>query len=61
MCINVLTPGKAKNPTAQSITIIIAIANNVFVFIANSPTKSQLLVSGTCEVDLLTLLGVVLY
>src|SRR5659263_339040 len=57
ICINEPTPGKAKNPTNQSITIITAIVNNVFI--ASSPTKSQLLVLGTCEVDLLIFLSAV--
>src|SRR4030042_2679643 len=59
ICINAPTPGKAKNPTAQSNTIIIAIVNHVFI--ANSPTKSPLLVSGTCEAALLRPLGLVPY
>ncbi len=31
MCINAPMPGKAKNPTAQSITIITTIVNSVFI------------------------------
>jgi hypothetical protein len=53
ICISEPKPGKAKNPTAQSITIIMAIVNHVFI--ANAPTKSYLLVSGTYEADLLIL------
>ena len=37
ICINAPTPGKAKNPTNQSNTIIMAIVNHVFI--ANSSTK----------------------
>ena len=55
ICINEPMPGKAKKPSAQSITTIMAIVNNVFVFIANDPTKSYLLVLSTYEADLLKL------
>src|SRR3990170_1369507 len=57
MCINEPTPGKAKNPTNHRITIITTIVQNVSI--ANYPPKFQLLVSGTCEVDLLILLSAV--
>jgi hypothetical protein len=38
ICISAPTPGKAKNPTNQSIKIITTIVNSVFM--ANSSTKS---------------------
>jgi len=52
ICINEPTPGKAKNPTNQSSTIMIAIVNHLFI--ANSPIKAQLVLS-TYEVVLFDL------
>jgi hypothetical protein len=38
ICISAPTPGRAKKPTAQSITIITTMVSNVFM--KNAPTKS---------------------